>query len=257
MAAAFSPVGTSWTGGCGRSRRCGGRRDAPDPPAESCRGSGDRLRSAAEGRKPAVAVRPLTAAPALHGNQANTCGHAKAQANQDLFLSRRHLRSRLLSPLSSRATDLWVQALDYRQRLQKTVLSRRDCVRRSSIQSNRRNRTAFQVLGTRRTGRIKFGVPIGNRTRVSALKGPRPDLWTMGTCCGANSGHGRSFRRGQSLHILPDWTGTTNARVVCRCPSLTVRATSCTRSDRRCPARSASRRPASSAPTSSSAASRA
>ena len=25
------------------------------------------------------------------------------------------------------------------------------------------------------------GVPIGNRTRVSALKGPRPDRWTMGT----------------------------------------------------------------------------
>ena len=27
----------------------------------------------------------------------------------------------------------------------------------------------------------RYGVPIGNRTRVSALKGPRPDRWTMGT----------------------------------------------------------------------------
>jgi hypothetical protein len=33
-----------------------------------------------------------------------------------------------------------------------------------------------------RIGGCKYGgVPTGNRTRVSALKGPRPDRWTMGT----------------------------------------------------------------------------
>ena len=31
------------------------------------------------------------------------------------------------------------------------------------------------------TSAARSGVPIGNRTRVSALKGPRPDRWTMGT----------------------------------------------------------------------------
>jgi hypothetical protein len=47
-----------------------------------------------------------------------------------------------------RASDLWVQAsLDYKQRLQQTVLSGRDRVRRNSIQSNRGNGATFQLLG--------------------------------------------------------------------------------------------------------------
>lgn len=39
------------------------------------------------------------------------------------------------------------------------------------------------AVGARISGRIRFGVPSGNRTRVSALKGPCPNRWTMGTRC--------------------------------------------------------------------------
>ena len=42
---------------------------------------------------------------------------------------------------------LWVQAsLDYRQRLQELFFPEGNCVRRKSIQSNRRNRAAFRYL---------------------------------------------------------------------------------------------------------------
>jgi hypothetical protein len=48
------------------------------------------------------------------------------------------------------AADLWVQAsLDYRQRLQELFSPEGIAFERNSIQSNRRNRTTFQVLGTR------------------------------------------------------------------------------------------------------------
>ena len=47
-----------------------------------------------------------------------------------------------------RASDLWVQAsLDYKQRLQALFFPEGICVRRKSVQSNRRNGTTFQVLG--------------------------------------------------------------------------------------------------------------
>jgi hypothetical protein len=47
-----------------------------------------------------------------------------------------------------RASDLWVQSVARLQTASAVaVLSGRDRVRRKSVQSNRRNRTAFQLLG--------------------------------------------------------------------------------------------------------------
>src|SRR5207249_3125331 len=54
------------------------------------------------------------------------------------------------------------------------VLPGRDCLRRKTICSNRRNHARVQLLNVRRRLRKSSGVPNGIRTRVLALKGPRP-----------------------------------------------------------------------------------
>ena len=74
-----------------------------------------------------------------------------------------------------RASDLWVQAsLDYKQRLQQLFFPEG-----IAFDGNRFNRTAvtaplFRYLATGEKAEERFGVPTGIRTRVSALKGPRP-----------------------------------------------------------------------------------
>ncbi len=74
-----------------------------------------------------------------------------------------------------RASDLWVQAsLDYKQRLQQLFFPEG-----IAFDGNRFNRTAvtaplFKYLAPGERGRRKCGVPNGIRTRVLALKGPRP-----------------------------------------------------------------------------------
>ena len=74
-----------------------------------------------------------------------------------------------------RASDLWGSGLaDSEGAAAATVLSRRDCIRRKTICSNRRNHARVQLLNVRRRLRKSSGVPHGIRTRVLALKGPRP-----------------------------------------------------------------------------------
>ena len=63
--------------------------------------------------------------------------------------------------------------------------SRRTSIAGGQIQNEggrpSRPRSSGTMGSVRRVGLTRCGVPIGNRTRVSALKGPRPDRWTMGT----------------------------------------------------------------------------